>query len=722
MNMSRGYFHRRPLKTRAARVLIFFSFVLAPYFLESAPLKYREEVLSSPALEGKSLGRSLEVLKSSKALRASSGMQGEEPSLPFSEIRALREGFTPSFRNIPAFGVGAGEIWIRLRLKNSLASSVRALLLVETHAIDELDFFRPGANKGEYVKIRAGQEIRQNKNIGFSRYPSFPIVLNAGQSSTFYFRLKDIGGVSFPLRLFDEKSLARHERERDMILGLFFGFMIIMTLYNLFLFFFTRENGYIYYVLYLSVLILTLANAIGLTDEYAWPGLSLRWKNLSTIMFVAATAGTACIFTYSFLSLRSTTHVFRRVFQALPLGWAALFVLTPLLPFHAAAKLMAGLTVLTIPLILAAGELSRRAGNSAARYFLLAWLALLLSWAAIVGRVFEILPAGFFTDYGIYMGASLEVLLLSLALADKINTFRKKREEAQKLLLEERERSIRETERTNRLFSRFVPVPFLDMIGKTDIREIKLGDAARRRRMILIIGVRGAGELAERQSPEESFESLNELYGECGSIIRRNEGFVVKYGADGLMALFPEKSNNALAAAIEIQRYARRFNAEKISLLRRSISLGIGLHSGELALGILGEKERMESAVISRDVFIAYEIEDLTREYGARIIISEGTLSAVADANIYKTRLLGKANIRGKLQSFKLIEIMDSDPPDELVRKLETQDAFREGVQSFFEGQGAISLKNFESVIARNPGDMAALHYLRQFAMSSARD
>ncbi len=114
-------------------------------------------------------------------------------------------------------------------------------------------------------------------------------------------------------------------------------------------------------------------------------------------------------------------------------------------------------------------------------------------------------------------------------------------------------------------------------------------------------------------------------------MIRNNSGFVDKFIGDSIMALFPENTEDAINAAIEMRIKLTEFNHIISQFGQSPIDSGIGIHTGSLMLGIVGGEGRMEGTVISDAVNLASRLEGLTKTYGSSIIITEETLIKITD-------------------------------------------------------------------------------------------
>lgn len=201
---------------------------------------------------------------------------------------------------------------------------------------------------------------------------------------------------------------------------------------------------------------------------------------------------------------------------------------------------------------------------------------------------------------------------------------------------------------TNRSYSRFVPLEFLNFLGKKNITEIELGDQTQKEMTILFSDIRSFTELSEKMTPKDNFDFLNSYMGRMGPIIRKHGGFVDKYLGDGIMALFPDSPDDALEAALEMKQELDRHNQSRLERNYEPIRIGIGIHTGVLMLGTIGEVERMDGTVISDAVNLASRIEGLTKEYGVDILLSDDSFRKIRNRIKYSFKELGKVSVKGK--------------------------------------------------------------------------
>ncbi|MBK9500790.1 MAG: adenylate/guanylate cyclase domain-containing protein [Leptospiraceae bacterium] len=162
-------------------------------------------------------------------------------------------------------------------------------------------------------------------------------------------------------------------------------------------------------------------------------------------------------------------------------------------------------------------------------------------------------------------------------------------------------------------YARFVPEQLLRFLGKELITGVQLGDSINKKMAILFSDIRSFTTLSEDMSPEDNFKFLNSYLHAMGPSIRKNNGFIDKYMGDGIMAIFPEGSTDALQSAIEMLDELAEFNRTREKNGKLPIRIGIGIHVGYQMFGIIGDAERLEGTVISDAVNTASRLEGLTK-------------------------------------------------------------------------------------------------------------
>ncbi|MDM8561389.1 response regulator [Candidatus Parabeggiatoa sp. HSG14] len=269
--------------------------------------------------------------------------------------------------------------------------------------------------------------------------------------------------------------------------------------------------------------------------------------------------------------------------------------------------------------------------------------------------------------------------------------------------------------RVNIAYSNFVPLEFLQLLEKESIIDVRLGDHVQKHMSILFADIRSFTTLSESMSPKENFDFINAYLGRVSPVIRKHNGFIDKYIGDAIMALFPEKVDDAVQASIEIHQQLIAFNKDRKKNLMQPISIGIGLHIGTLMLGTIGEKKRMEGTVISDAVNLASRLEGLTKMYGASLIMSEEILKELTNLEQYHYRSLGKVRVKGKQEPVHIFEIIDSESDEEVkIKKIQLKSLFNQAVGFYYQKQFQQAFIQFQHIMTELPQDKATAFYLER--------
>ena len=192
---------------------------------------------------------------------------------------------------------------------------------------------------------------------------------------------------------------------------------------------------------------------------------------------------------------------------------------------------------------------------------------------------------------------------------------------------------------------RFVPHEFLLLLGKGDVDEVALSDYVKAEMTIFVCDIRGFTTATETMTPEANFAYINDFFAVVGPAVRGHLGFVMKYMGDGLMAVFPRSPDDAAAAALAITEQLREMPHFRI---------GIGLHTGSVAVGAVGEHSRLQADVMSDAVTVACRLESLTREPEVPVVLSAETCGRLSPALRERTRPLGRTAVKGRVGSIDI--------------------------------------------------------------------
>lgn len=262
---------------------------------------------------------------------------------------------------------------------------------------------------------------------------------------------------------------------------------------------------------------------------------------------------------------------------------------------------------------------------------------------------------------------------------------------------------------------RFIPTEFLECLDKSDVIDLRLGDHVRKEMTIFFSDIRSFTELSERLTVEENFNFINSYLARMVPIVTENGGFVDKYIGDGIMALFEgEKGPDAaIRTAIAMQEKMVEYNGHRAKMGYRPIAMGVGVHTGDLMLGVIGVDSRMENTVISDAVNLSSRLQAITKAFNISLAISEQAFKELEDPGVYKYRFIGKVKVKGKAAPVSVFEIFDGIAADLFERKMKANTYFEQGMLSYYQKDFGGAMYYFKRVLEIIPEDGAAAFYLQ---------
>jgi serine phosphatase RsbU (regulator of sigma subunit) len=354
----------------------------------------------------------------------------EDKSGEFDFQKILKSGNKIIFKKSPGknpnFGYSSSVYWLRFSVDDQRQNKEKLYLeLAYTH-LDYVTFYYK-KNK-IWVKKKAGDSLLYSERNLKYRNILFNLPPSIDKGNYIYLKVKSSSSIQLAANIWKPKAFTESIKEEQMLFGIFYGIMIVMAVYNLFIFFFTRDSNYFYYVFYIIAYTLVQVSYNGLANEYLW-GDYTWWANRSIPFFVGLS--TLCIlqFTRSFLDTRANTPQLNRLVYILIIVAAITMILALGPSYQLSMQVALSLMLAEAFLIFIIVLLCLVKGYRPARYFLAAWSLFLFGIASIALKTLGLVPDHFMTNYGIQIGSSLETILLSIALADRINILREENHE-----------------------------------------------------------------------------------------------------------------------------------------------------------------------------------------------------------------------------------------------------------------------------------------------------
>lgn len=606
------------------------------------------------------LGAHAEILRD-----ATQSLRLEDVSSP-----DFAEAFRPAEERIPNHGLTTDAFWYRVRVRagHDDGSGMDGVLEIQYPPLDQIDLHVVRAG-GTVTTILSGDRRPQSPQQISHRNYAFPLRIDANETVTLYLRVQSEGSHQLPLILHTSREFLRKTATENLWFGLYYGIMAVMALYNLFVFLSVRDVAYLYYILYLASVSTLYFMLNGFARVYLWGDWPV-WLNFSSLLFVALPSFFVVLFTQSFLQIRKHSKTFYWLLNGLLLYSMICIALLPVVPYAVSLKAGTLLTMVQSVILVVVGFVMLTKGVRAARFFLLAWGVFLVGVLLKSLEVADLVKTGFLTTYGVQIGTCLDVTLLSLALADRINVERREKLKAQaearhahelekwNQTLEDRVRAqVQQLEGLGRLKNYFPPqVAELILAEGNDA----LLQPKRREVTVCVIDMRGFTAFAEQAGPDTVVNVLRQYYAAMGAIVDRYQGTVESFAGDGMTIFFnaPLDTSRPEEAAVRMAFEMREaFEPLREQWARKGYRLGfgIGLANGPAAAGTIGFERRWQYAAIGIVTNIAARLCGLAA-HGE--ILTTARLHAVV-AGLVRAEPLKETPIRGLRQPVRIMRLLN---------------------------------------------------------------
>ncbi|MCW9000116.1 MAG: hypothetical protein OQK04_15510, partial [Kangiellaceae bacterium] len=301
-----------------------------------------------------------------------------------------------------SFGYTDANAWARVRLTNQ-SQMQNWLVEVGYPILDNVELFLVRRDK-LVAHYTTGDHFPLSERPFEHRNFVFPLTLETGQEYTLYLKVASSSSLRIPLSLWQEKAFFEADQYRIMKQGVYFGILIIMMLYNLFIFFSIKEKAYLHYVFYVASYIIVQASINGFLGQLA-PTLPNVITDKSTVLSLSLVILFGCSFSLSFLNLKFNHLIAYRVLSVMAVLGGANFLLSIFLPYSISIKAALILAVAGALLITFFGFiLWLHYGVREARFFSIAWAGFLLGSILMMLSRLHLLPDNFITENAAQLG------------------------------------------------------------------------------------------------------------------------------------------------------------------------------------------------------------------------------------------------------------------------------------------------------------------------------
>lgn len=331
------------------------------------------------------------------------------------------------------FGFSDSVLWLKTTVRNVETERLSHLIEIAYPILDSIQVFvvREG---GQVESCLMGDTFPFPARL--IRYRSYLIPLDLAplETADLVFRIRSTSSMQIPLSLISIRTFIETKQLSTLGYGIYYGIMLSMILYNLFVFISVREASYFYYMCYVTSMALFLSCLNGFSFQYLWPD-SLVWNDKAVAVSISSVVLFGLLFTRIFLDLPGYKPRMNQWSIYLVIFLSVQLLLCFVLPYQSVIHLVILNALVMIFFSLFAGILRWIDGYSAARYYTVSWLVMLVGGVVLALNKLGLAPRNFLTENTLQYGSAIEVILLSFALADRLSMEKSNRYKAQQAAL-----------------------------------------------------------------------------------------------------------------------------------------------------------------------------------------------------------------------------------------------------------------------------------------------
>jgi len=327
------------------------------------------------------------------------------------------------------FGFSSSVYWIKVSLSGKELHASNWVLEIPYFGLDHIGFYSP---QGDVTKT--GNLMSVGTRSIFYRYYAFPVELGI-RTQDYYLRIDSKQNISVPLKLWKQSAFNRHLQTDTLIQAFYYGGLGILAAFNFLIFLYLRDRSHLYYSAFALLFGLGIFAGNGYGRLFVWPD-SPNWDQISQVVMLTLGTGMSLIFTTHFLNTKKNQPLVNGLLNILIVVfffYTAIVVSTNYthISKNIIFQIFPFIVLPAIVIILYAGARAYQAGHYSAKFFLMSWGTLCVGGVLGSLRQLDLIPTNWFTSYALQISSAIEMLLLSFALANRIQHERFLREVAQ---------------------------------------------------------------------------------------------------------------------------------------------------------------------------------------------------------------------------------------------------------------------------------------------------
>ncbi|WP_233164839.1 7TM diverse intracellular signaling domain-containing protein [Pedobacter sp. ASV28] len=334
-----------------------------------------------------------------------------------------KKDFVPTKSNILNYGLSKSIYWIKFNLNTQPTNNT--LIYLDQSRLSVAEMYLVKNDKITSVPQFLGLPSKLAQGV------SFNLNTNIDSHTDIYLKLQTKEMFIVPIKVYEKSTLLDFFSMRQVFFGIYTGIMAVMFIYNLFLFVIIRDRNYLFYIFYILFTWLAQITIQGYAIKYFWSENS-PINDYATVLFSCMAILFANLFTISFLEIKTYFKIGYNVLTVIFVLIIGNILLIFIAGNYIAFILMQVITsVGALIALLIAIYVYFKKHFKPAGFYLVAWSILLIGTFMFIMKDYGFIPYNNFTIYLLQISAGIEVILLSFALADKINFFKKENELAQ---------------------------------------------------------------------------------------------------------------------------------------------------------------------------------------------------------------------------------------------------------------------------------------------------
>lgn len=553
--------------------------------------------------------------------------------LLFSDIYLLDEGNWVSSHKIDTIlGMSASAFWFKIELFNSQDKPLNKVIEIPYPVLDQVDFFH--IVDGQLISNQSkGDLYLFSSREGGGRLFTFFVTLPSQKTSKIFLRVRTSSDMNVPITLFSTEEYRIYEDMRVLIIGGFIGIFLVMIFYNFFLYRYTGDPTYRYYIYFVVSAFFVHIPLVGIGYKYLWP-YSTYLEERVLLAFMPLMVAAGAFFISLYFNLQKTNPLMERFCRAIIIiemvlaGFSLFLPLPIILPINL-LSLLVGFSLF----VFLYREVKTHEGGTI--FFMIGWLTITLSGIIVIFEHFSWIESNVFTQNATFFAMTFDCLALSVAINRKIN------------------RMVRE--------QRLVKSALSGKLSQDNCNEDwqsavhYLIEPSAKEVTMMFIDIVGFSKSSQLLSPESSFTLLKECMHEISEIVHEYGGMIDRSLGDGLFCFFGYKVQGdhqkthveqAFEAAKKIQYQSVMKSVT--GLIEAVFPMRIGINTDTVFIGNIGSEGKVDFTMIGNGVILASRLETACNPF--KIMVSEKTMSILKQTRDLRESGFNPIQIRIKHQ------------------------------------------------------------------------